>query len=509
MDQEHRGVTLTLAGARLVVAEESGRHRLGDPVDLRIRDRIIETIGPHDPQATLPADAVDVRGMLAVPGLINGHIHSHETFHKGRYENLPLEVWMHYVRPPFPLPPLTAQEVYLRTMVGAIESLRGGATTVVDDVNHFPHLREDHIDAVFRAYEDAGLRAFVSVSLFDKPFFRAVPFIEAEMPGDQLAALAGAAPRDPKALLSLAADLIRRRHPARNRVGFIVAPSAPQRCSEAFLVDLLGLARQEGVPAIIHVHETRLQAVTAQLTYAKTMVALLDDLGLLGPHLSLIHGVWLTPDDIRRLGTAGATVQHNPVSNLRLGSGLAPVRALLGGDVNVSLGSDGCGSSTTLGMLQVVGAAAGLHTLRGDDPREWIGVREAWTMGTTNGAKALGFGDTLARIAPGALADIVCYRLDEVGFTPLNDPLRQLVFGERGRSIDTVVIDGRPVMRGGKLVTVNEADLLAAAREAHARLLPGIQRCDAMVGAIRPVYERIHARCLTQAIPRETFPARF
>ncbi len=501
-------MTLTLAGAHLLVDDGSGATRLGDPVDLRVRDSVIDAIVPHDPAGLRRPDAVDVRGMLALPGLVNGHLHSHETFHKGRYENLPLEVWMHYVRPPFPIPPLTAEEVYLRTMLGALESLRGGATTVVDDVNHFPHLREDHIEAVFRAYDDAGLRAFVSVSLFDKPFFRAVPFVEEEMPPNMLASLGEAAPPDRKILLDLAADWIRRRHPARHRVGFIVAPSAPQRCSEAFLVDLLGLARQEGTPAIIHVHETRLQAVTAQLAYGKTMIAWMDGLGLLGPSLSLIHGVWLTPDDIRRLAAAGATVQHNPVSNLRLGSGLAPVHALLRGGVNVSLGSDGCGSCTTLGMLGVVGAAASLHTLRGGDPGEWVGVGEAWTMGTVNGAKPLGLGEALGRIAPGALADIVCYRLDGVAFTPLNDPLRQLVHGACGQAIDTVLVDGRLVLRGGRLVTVDEPALLAAAREAHARLLPEMARCDALVGTLRPVYERIHARCLAHATPPDTIPAR-
>lgn len=501
-------MTLTLAGAHLLVEEEHGATRLGDPMDIRIGDSLIHGIAPHDPAALRDTDALDVRGMLALPGLVNGHSHSHETFHKGRYENLPLEVWMHYVRPPFASPALTAEQVYLRTMLGALETLRGGATTIVDDVNHFPHLREDHIEAVFRAYDDAGLRAFVSVSLFDRPFHTAVPFLEEEMPADLRARLGGIPHPDAKTLLDLAADLIRRRHPARNRVGFVVAPSAPQRCSQGFLVDLLALARQEKVPAIIHVHETRLQAVTAQLAYGKTMIAWMDGLGLLGPHLSLIHGVWLTPDDIGRLAEAGPTVQHNPVSNLRLGSGLAPVRALVRAGVNVSLGSDGCGSCTTLGMLRVVGAAASLHSLRGDDPAQWVGAREAWTMGTVNGARALGCGDTLGRIAPGSLADIVCYRLDGVGFTPLNDPLRQLVLGEHGESIDTVVIDGRLVMRGGRILTVDENGLLAAAREAHARLLPDIARCEAMVAAIRPVYERIYARCLARSIPAETYPAR-
>jgi guanine deaminase len=502
-----RPAALTLAGGRLIVERGGGAHATSEPVDVRIRDGRIEAVVPHAPPSPAAPGALDVTGMLVVPGLVNGHTHSHETFHKGRYENLPLELWMHYVRPPFPTPALDAETVYLRTMVSAIETLRGGATTVVDDVNQFPDLRADHIEAVFRAYEDLGLRALVSVSLFDRPFFRAVPFIEEEMPPALLAELAAAPGPDPRRLLDLAADLIRRRHPHRQRVGFIVAPSAPQRCTDRFLADLLGLARQERVPAITHVHETRLQAVSGQLFYGKSMVAHLDDLGGLGPLLSLIHGVWLRPDDVARLARAGATIQHNPVSNLRLASGLGPVRALLDGGVNVSLGSDGCGSCTAARMLDVVGAAAMLHTLRGE-MRDWVGAGEAWAMATVNGARALGFED-LGRVAAGQRADLVCYRLDGVGFTPLNDPLRQLVCGERGQSIDTVVVDGRAVMRGGRIVTVDEPALLTAARDVHARLRPDLARSDALVDGIRPVYERIYRRCLARPIPADTYPARF
>ena len=247
--------------------------------------------------------------------------------------------------------------------------------------------------------------------------------------------------------------------------------------------------------------------MSSQLFYGRTMITHLDELGVLGPALSLIHGVWLRPDDVARLARAGSTIQHNPVSNLRLGSGLAPVRALLEAGVNVSLGSDGCGSCTASGMLDVVGATAMLHTLRGD-PSDWVSAREAWAMATHYGARALGL-DDLGRVGPGQRADLVCYRLDGPAFTPLNDPLRQLVCGERGRSIDTMVIDGRLVMRGGHVTTVDEPSLLAAARQAHTALLSDLARSDALVDRIRPTYERIYRRCLPCAIPPDTYPSRF
>jgi guanine deaminase len=158
-------------------------------------------------------------------------------------------------------------------------------------------------------------------------------------------------------------------------------------------------------------------------------------------------------------------------------------------------------------MLQGVGTAAMLHTLRGR-PGDWLSAEDAWAMGTANGAHALGQAQTLGQIAPGYRADLVCYRLDGISFTPLNDPVHHLVYAERGQSIDTVLVDGKVVVRGGRVVTVDETAILSAAREVHARRLPEIERCEAMAERMRPVYERIYERCLGLAIPADTFPAR-
>ena len=124
---------------------------------------------------------VDASRHLVTAGLINGHIHSHEHFHKGRYDNLPLELWMNYVRPPTPIP-FTPRQVYLRTMIGAIEALRSGATTLCDDMNVAPVLDEAHVEAALQAYEDIGIRAYLGITLFDKPFFRGMPYVEEEFP---------------------------------------------------------------------------------------------------------------------------------------------------------------------------------------------------------------------------------------------------------------------------------------------------------------------------------------
>ena len=476
------------------------------PVDIVVDGRRIAAVRPAG-SAAPTGTAIDARDRLVTAGLINGHLHSHEAYYKGRKDNLPLELWMNYVRPLKPLP-LTARQVYLRTMAIAIEALRSGTTTLCDDMNVSPAIRRDHVEAVYQAYEDSGIRALVGPTLFDRPFFRAVPFVDEEFPPALLAELDATRGITGDALLALARELAAAHHPREHRVGFILAPSAPQRCTEDFLRAVRALADQRDLPIMTHVQETRLQVVTGQLWHGKTMVAYLDAIGFLKPRTSLIHGVWLNPRDIEILARTGATVQHNPTSNLKTGSGLMPLRALLDAGVNVSLGSDGCGSIDTVNMQYVLMCAGLLNKLRGDHTT-WPGAREAFLAGTMGGARALGFEDALGAVEAGRLADLAVYRLDRVPFAPLNDPLNQLVYAESGASLDMLLVDGEIVMRDGKLTRIDEAAVLAELADAHAALAPAIADSERDVERMVPAYERIYRRCLAIAIADDTHPARF
>lgn len=442
---------------------------------------------------------IDATGLLVTPGWINGHFHSHEHFHKGRFDNLPLELWMHFVRPPVAPPPLTPEQVYLRTTIGAIEAIRTGTTFVVDDVNHAPHFSMECIDAVFQAYEDIGLRALVSVSLYDLPFYRAVPFFDEEMPVHLREQLDRQALPDRDRLLTIAQHLAQTRHPNQHRVGYIVAPSAPQRCSKSFLVELEKLAKVYNLPVMLHLLETRLQAVTSQLFYQRSMTEYLADLGFLSDRVALQHCVWLTPHDVELIAESGASVIYNPLSNLKLGSGRMAVRAIQTAGVNIALASDGCGSRDSLNMLSVVQAAAMLNKSPTTAPEHWISAEEAFEFATIGGAKAFGVAQ-LGKIAPGYKADFVGYRLDALSFVPLNHPLRQLVYAETGAAVDLVVVDGVAVMRDGKLTQVNEQALIEAICKVHHQILPAIQASEATVQTFLPYYRRIYDRCLSQTV---------
>ncbi|MGH8738092.1 MAG: amidohydrolase family protein [Burkholderiales bacterium] len=452
-------------------------------------------------------EVINARGMLATAGLINGHQHSHEHFQKGRFANLPLEMWMNYVRPPKPLL-LNERQVYLRTLVGAIEALTSGTTTLIDDLNIGGVPDSTHLAAAYRAYEDIGIRALVGISMMDRPFFESVPFVDEEFDPSLLAEMRALPKPDAEALLALCRDLAQRRHPDRNRVGFIVAPSAPQRCSENFLKAARSIADAYDLPIMIHVQETRLQAVTALRTYGSTMVEYLHRIGFLGAKTTLIHGVWLTPREIDLLAASGTTVQHNPWSNLRLGSGIAPLRALLDAGVNVSLGSDGCGSTDTCNMLNVVGTASVLHTVRGDDYTRWPQAADVWRAGTLGGAIAIGRGDELGTLGEGKFADLVLYRLDGIPFVPLNNPLRQLVSAERGANIALVMVNGEVVVRDGDLTRIDRSAILAEIREEHARLAPLLDEAERSAERLRPSMHRIYERCLREQVASGIVPAR-
>ena len=494
---------LTIVGGRVLGETLDTSHQQ----DIFVVDGVIDAIadaGERPPVGVV----IDARNQVVTPGLINSHHHSHEHYHKGRYDRVPLELWMNYVRPLTDFP-ITPRQVYVRTLIGAIQALKSGTTTIVDDLNAGPKLDPALIEASLQAYRDIGIRAMVGVTLFDKPFFRAMPFVEEEFPAELLAKL-NAVPTTPASqILDFVSSLAVSHHPSSARVAALLAPSAPQRCTDDFLRAVRRTADDLDLPVIIHVQETRLQAVSGELFYGKSMYQHLGDIGFLKPKTQLIHAVRATPNDMQLLATAGASVQHNPNSNMKLGSGLMPMRAFLDAGVNVSLGTDGCGSIETVDMLRTVSSTALVQKLRGGDHTKWIGATDAWHAGTIGGAIALGMEGRLGEISVGASADLCCYRLDTAAMTPLNNPLQQIVYGETGSSLDTIIVDGKVVMESGNLIGIDELGILREAHAAHTELEPFIAKAEASVNEMMPAYRRICDRCDSHVIDQKILPARF
>jgi guanine deaminase len=335
------------------------------------------------------------------------------------------------------------------------------------------------------------------------------PYADTEFPPEQLAQLRKLMPPPEAELLGLVRSLAAKRHPKSSRVGVLVSVSAPQRATKEFLLACRKLADELDLPVVTHVQETRMQVVTGQLFFGKPQVEYLKEIGFLAPKTSLIHAVWLNPREIAALADTGATAQHNPWSNLMLGSGCQPVRPLLEAGVNVSLGSDGSCSTVTTNMLNVLGQAAALSKIRGGDYTRWLSAKEALRAGTVSGARALGFEGELGAIREGMVADLVGYFLaGNISFTPLNDPIRQLVYAERGAGVDFAMVDGAVALRNGRLAKIDEAKILAEITVEFERLSAEYERAEASVGPMRAVMERIYRRALQASIAPDTHPAR-
>lgn len=459
-------MSLLIRNARVV--RGTATRRSWDRADILIEGAMISAIG-QDLSPDAPPDAViDAAEQIAMPGLINAHMHSNESFEPGAYDNLPLDLWLLQSYSPFGFPLRTAREHYLRTMVCAIRSIRSGVTTVQDDVI-YPPSTDDVVDQAMRAYADAGLRAWVTVDMWDLPFMKSLPFVDEIIPADmqaELDALPGLSATEFAALFKRHAA---NWHGYQERLGVVLAPCGPQRCSTDLLRAIGALSDEYDVPIHSHTLETRLQAVQAQRQYGKTWVEFMDELGLLGPRTTLVHGIWLTENDIALMADRQCSVVHNPLSNLKLGSGVCPVRPLLDAGVNVALGTDGMTTSDTADLVEAIRIASLLHKIDGPDYDRWISAEEVFDMATTGGARSGLMQNELGALEVGQRADVILLDANDWGFTPVTNPVQQLAYSANAGAVLTSVINGRIVMLDREILTIDEAGLKSEIREAAER----------------------------------------
>jgi 5-methylthioadenosine/S-adenosylhomocysteine deaminase len=489
-------MSIFIKNGLILTGDDAGtRH---DPGGILIEENRIDWVGPMDeaPAAARhpQVEAIDASRSIVMPGLVNAHMHSNECFEQGAYDNLPLELWLMQSYPPFGMPKLNEREHYLRTMICAMESIRSGVTTVQDDLLHIA-VTPEAVDGAAKAYSDAGLRAVITVAMWDRPFLDCMPYLRDIVPGDLAAELDS---------LSLAtADeqvaLFERHHRAWQGHGgllkIIPAPSGPQRCSNELLRAAVELSIRYELPVHTHVLESKTQAVTGQFFYSKTLVEHLDDVGMLTPRLTMNHAIWLTEHDIELLGERKCSITHNPLSNMKLGSGVCPVRQLQKAGVNVALGTDGTATSDTADMIEAFRAASLLHKIGTHDFEQWISADEAFRMATLGGARSTGLQNEVGSLETGKKADVILLDRDAWGFIPLNDPIRQLAFSVTSECVRTSIIDGCVVMCDRVIQSLDEAALKTEVAEAAERFrrdyFPAMQAGAARVEPyVRQVYER-------------------
>jgi cytosine/adenosine deaminase-related metal-dependent hydrolase len=437
--------------------------------DILIEDDRITAVGPH---LVAPADArvIDATERIVIPGLINAHTHAHNNLTRGTADRWTLEDLLN--NGPALLAGRTPEEQYVSAAIGAVEMLRSGCTAAYDLFMGLPAPTSEGCEAVVRAYADTGMRAVLAPAVADIVFYRTVPDLLDLLPHGlrETVEAIEAAPAD--GLLRLTEAHVRAwdGH-AGGRIRAAVAPTIPGQCSDAFLAGCGRLAREYGVGLHTHLAETKVQATWSQRRWGATIAGQLHEIGLLGQQFTGAHGVWLTSEDIALLAGAGASVVHNPASNLKLGSGIAPVREMLDAGLTVGLGTDGSMSSDNQNLFEAMRFAALVGTVRfAHDTRRWIGAADVWSMASEAGARVLGMADDLGALAPGRKADLVLLRAGSMYLRPLSNPLHSLVYVETGASVETVLVDGRVVVESGRVLTVDE-DALRAQAQAMAEQL--------------------------------------
>lgn len=463
-------MTLVIRDVAVVTGARTGQRY--DCADIVIDDDRITAIGigaGRRPDLA-GAEFIDGRRLIAMPGLIDAHIHSEEGFQQAVYDGAPLEPWLIQAYSPFGFPMLSEREHYLRTMLAAILAIRSGTTTVQDDFVHPPGTPEAQHNAI-RAYVDIGIRAWSAVDMWDKSFRGSVPWVSDVFGPEQQAALDALPPTTAAAQIDLFEHHYRNWHGHDGRIQVIIAPCGPQRCTPELLKRVDAISKERGIPLHSHCLETRLQAVQARDEYGMTFVEYFDSLGLLTDRLTLVHAIWVTDSDIRMIADAGASIVHNPLSNLKTGAGVAPVRRQLDAGIAVGLGTDGVCTADGVDMVEAIHATALMHTLGSPDFSTWIGAEDAFRMATLGGAHSGLMEHEVGSLEVGKKADVILLDRNHWGFIPYSDPVRHLAFSVNSEAIVHSIINGKVVMRDRKLVTIDEAAIKGEIREAAEKFL--------------------------------------
>jgi 5-methylthioadenosine/S-adenosylhomocysteine deaminase len=448
--------TTIIRGGRIL---EALSHR-ADAADVLITGDTITEIGAPGLAAPPDAGVVDARGKLLHPGLINAHTHAHGNLAKGMGDRWTLELlltagsWISGGR--------SLEDKHLSAKLGAVEMVLKGCTASYDLPLEFPAPTPEGLDAVASAYAAVGMRAVVAPMVADRSFYEAIPGLMDVLPPALQQDVAKLRPAPWKTSVDNMRRALAGWKHDRDQVRPAVAPTIPHHCSDEFIRACVELAKEHGVGLHTHVAESKVQAIVGLQRYGKTLTAHLADLGVVGPRFTVAHGVWLDPDDMKRLGDAGASVAHNPGSNMRLGNGLADMRSMLERRVNVGIGTDGANCSDNLNMYEAMRLASFASKAQRPDVERWVTTDEVALAATEGSARALGFEGKLGRLAPGYKADIVFLDLGHVNWIPLNDPTNQLVHTEDGSAVTHVMIGGRMIVQDRLLTTV---DLAALARE--------------------------------------------
>lgn len=419
-------------------------------VDVKIDADRISSIVPHSSiNSGESTNRVDGKNKLLLPGFINAHTHSSEMWQRGIIPPLPLELWIARL---YELTPLKPEQVYLSALGTAVETLLSGGTTVVDHLVLIPGQELETVAAAVRGYQEIGIRAFIGPLIQDESLSQGIPDGDVKREHDNYH-------HSTEDILALMQEVVQRFHHPEAGINILVAPTGIQLCSDQLFEGCIELSDRYNLCRHAHLLETQAQQQLAREKYGYSAVKHLQQLGYLSRRTSLAHCVWLDEADIGILAQTRSTVVHNPLSNLRLGSGIAPILKYRKAGVNVTFGCDGAASNDSQDVLEAIKIGTLLHNTTDLEYRHWITPRQAIKMASLGGAKGLNMADELGSLTIGKKADLVLYDLTNLSVLPRTDPIASLVLGRPTNVVDTVWVNGERVVADGNVTRIDVNEL--------------------------------------------------
>ena len=396
------------------------------------------------PKLDLEADKIiDAEGKILLPGLINTHTHLSMTLFRGLADDLPLDLWLNDHIWPMEAN-LNSEYCYIGALLGAVELIKSGTTTFSD--MYF------YMEDVARAVDEAGLRAVLSYGMID---FDDEVKRQAEI----------------KQNLELFKNCDGM---ANGRIKVFLGPHSPYTASEELLVQTRKLADEYNMGIHIHVSETEKEVTDMLVGKSLRPFQYLESIGFLGPDVVAAHSVWLNESEIKIIKKYDVKISHNPSSNMKLASGIAPVSKLMDNGICVSLGTDGASSNNNLDLIEEMKIASLLQKVSTLDPNV-LNSDETIAMATINGAKALGLDSQIGSVEVGKKADLILIDTNSANMTPDSSKLSSnIVYAANGSNVDTTICDGKILMENKKLTFLDEDEILRKAKKAIKELKEAI-----------------------------------
>ena len=425
--------SILIKGGTLVTMDTKNSIMQGE---LLIDDGRIASVGATAKLADVIIDATDC---AVLPGFVQTHVHLCQTLFRGAADDLSLIDWLKERVWPMEAAH-TAESIKASARLGIAELIKGGTTCALTMET------VSHTGEVFKVVEETGFRATVGKCMMDK--------------GDDVPA---ALHEETESSINESVALLDAWHgKANQRIHYCFAPRFAVSCTRELLTRVASLARERGVMVHTHASENRTECAIVEAETGLRNIGYLDALGLTGRHVALAHCVHIADDEMDILAKTATNVVHCPSSNLKLGSGIAPIESMLARGISVSLGADGAACNNRLDMFTEMRTAALLQkALHGP---EVVTANRALRLATIDGAKAMGLDKEIGSLEPGKKADVILVRLAQLHTTPRRaEPVSSLVYSAQGSDVETVIIDGRLVMQNRKLLTIDEAGALGDA----------------------------------------------